>query len=459
MYPIDALVRDLGEVPSTTDPAIIKRKSRDHFVISPLLRSALSGNLADIVVSPRTKTEVSLSVAAAVRHRIPITPRGGGTANYGQSVPLHGGVLHDMIDYNRVISIGDGVIRAEAGANMAIMDAQARKAGWELRLHPSTIATSTIAGFIAGGSGGLGSAMYGMLRDRGNISALEVMSAEEQPRLIEMTGDDLELVHHAYGANAIITEVAMPLAPAWSWRECIVAFADFASALRFGERLVRETGIVKKVSSVHEWPIPKLMRELRDVVPEGRSMVICLIAQPCFASFQSMVHEFSGDIVADNGTGENPFGAPLFEFVYGHGLRQLQKTNSAYTGLQGMFRGAELFGSIERVRSAVSRDEPMRLEIFWSEGEIVAMGSPLISYRDAAQMAEMVALIQASGGVVANSHATGVHEVGIKRITTRDVDFKREMDPFGLLNPGKLNLDGVKTSTLQTAGWKFRARA
>ena len=67
-------------------------------------------------------------------------------------------------------------------------------------------------------------------------------------------------------------------------------------------------------------------------------------------------------------------------------------------------------------------------------------------------------LAQASGGVVANSHTTGVREVGIKRITPRDVAFKREMDPHGLLNPGKLNLEGMQESSLQTTGWRFRSR-
>jgi FAD/FMN-containing dehydrogenase len=152
MYSIDALTTDLAEIPWTTDATIVRRKSRDHFVISPLLRGELAGNLADIVISPRTKAEVARVIAAAVKHRVPVTPRGGGTANYGQSVPLHGGILLDMVEYRQIISIGDGVIRAEAGANMLAMDIAARETGWEMRLHPSTIATSTIAGFIAGGS-------------------------------------------------------------------------------------------------------------------------------------------------------------------------------------------------------------------------------------------------------------------------------------------------------------------
>jgi len=459
MHPINDLAKDLGDLPFSTDPATLRRKSRDQFVISPLLRTELAGNIADIVVTPRDKNEVARAVGAAVKHRIPITPRGGGTANYGQSVPLHGGMVLDMTGLNKIISIVNGVIRAEAGANMAEMEAAARAKGWELRLFPSTIATSTIGGFVAGGSGGIGSAMWGMLRDRGNIGATEAMSAEETPRLIDISGDDIELVHHAYGTNAILTEIEMPLGPAWDWRACIVAFPDFDGALRFGAQLACETGLLRRLASVHEWPIPSLMRDLKGVVPEGHSMVVCFIAPPSLASFRSMVFEFGGHVVAEHGHEETPFGAPLHEFAYGHGLRQLQKTRPTLTGLQGMFRGPAMFDAIEAVRAKVSREEPFRLEMFWSDGAVVAMGSPQIAYRDARQMADLVALVQTSGGVVANSHTSGVREVGIKRITPRDVAFKREMDPHGLLNPGKLNLDGVAESALQTSGWRFRARS
>ena len=459
MYSITALCDDLGDIPFTTDPAILRRKSRDQFVISPLLRGELAGHVAEIVVTPRDKEEVARAVSAAVKHRIPITPRGGGTANYGQSVPLHGGMVLDMIDLNRILSVEHGVIRAQAGANMAEMEAAARAKGWELRIFPSTIATSTIGGFVAGGSGGVGSAMWGMLRDRGNIGAIEVMSAEETPRVFDIVGDEIELVHHAYGANAIITEIEMPLGPAWDWRACIVAFPDFDAALRFGAQLARETGLLRRLASVHEWPIPKLMRELKGVVPNEHAMVICFIAPPSLAGFRAMVDEFGGHVVADHGLDETPFGAPLHEFCYGHGLRQIQKTVPTFTGLQGMFRGPAMFEAIAAVRAQVSREEPFRLELFWSDGEVVAMGSPQIAFRDPRQMADLVALVQASGGVVANSHTTGVREVGIKRITPRDVAFKREMDPHGLLNPGKLNLDGVQESALQTSGWRFRARS
>lgn len=453
---LEAFCDAIDPIPFNADAAIVKRKSRDQFTISPLLREALAGRTADVVVTPRSKDEMAQVIRAAVRHRIPITARGGGTANYGQSVPLHGGILLDMTAYTDIVSIREGTIRAAGGATMAALDEAARKQGWELRMHPSTTATATLAGFIAGGSGGIGSAQWGMLRDRGNITAIELLSVEEEPRLIELRGADIELVHHAYGTNGLITEIEMPLAPAWTWRECLVAFPEFLTTARFGVQLAREIGIVKKVISVQEWPIPRLMRALGDVVPDGHSMVNAYIAQPNMQSFRDLVAEFGGVIVADHPSGENPFGAPLFEFAYGHGLRQIQKVNPKFTGFQGMFPPDRLVESIAQVRAAVDPALPMRLEIFWSEGQVVAMGSPVIVYEAEAQMAAMVELLQAHGAGVANSHTTGVREVGIKRITERDYVFKREMDPYNLLNPGKLNLDAAVHTNLPTSGWRFR---
>jgi FAD/FMN-containing dehydrogenase len=240
------------------------------------------------------------------------------------------------------------------------IDVAIRPKGWELRIHPSTTETATIAGFVAGGSGGIGSAQWGMLRDRGNIASVEVMSVEEEPKLIELTGNDIELVHHAYGTNGIITEIEMPVAPAWTWHECLVAFDDFRSCARFGLRLCLELAITKKVISLQEWPLPHYMRNLHDVIPEQCSMANCYIAEASMAAFADLVAEHGGAIVADNVSGENPFGAPLFEFAYGHGMRQIQKTNPKFTGFQGMFPADGTIEAIMAVREAAGNGPALR---------------------------------------------------------------------------------------------------
>ena len=75
-------------------------------------------------------------------------------------------------------------------------------------------------------------------------------------------------------------------------------------------------------------------------------------------------------------------------------------------------------------------------------------------------MSDLVEFMQSEGVNVANNHASGVREVGIKVIDHRDARFKRSMDPFNLLNPGKFDFaddDEVKAAehSLPTKGWVF----
>ena len=66
-------------------------------------------------------------------------------------------------------------------------------------MFSSTWATATIGGFIAGGSGGVGSCTWGSLRDLGNIIRLRVVTMEAEPRVLELTGDDIQKANHAMG--------------------------------------------------------------------------------------------------------------------------------------------------------------------------------------------------------------------------------------------------------------------
>jgi FAD/FMN-containing dehydrogenase len=54
-------------------------------------------------------------------------------------------------------------------------------------MMPSTFATATIGGFVAGGSGGIGSCTWGALRDFGNIIRLRVVTMEAEPRVLDLT--------------------------------------------------------------------------------------------------------------------------------------------------------------------------------------------------------------------------------------------------------------------------------
>jgi hypothetical protein len=115
-------------------------------------------------------------------HDVPVTIRGGGTGNYGQAVPLHGGLIVETTAMNRILEIGEGFVRVEAGALMADINAALIPEGWEMAMFPSTQDIATIGGFVAGGSAGIGSVANGPLREKGNIMQLKALSMESERR-------------------------------------------------------------------------------------------------------------------------------------------------------------------------------------------------------------------------------------------------------------------------------------
>ena len=147
-------------------------------------------------------------------------------------------------------------MRAEAGIQLAVLDAATiADSRQELRLHPSTHKTGTIGGYIAGGSSGIGSITWGLLRDRGNILMARVVTMEAEPRILELCGADIQKVNHAYGTNGVITELELPLAPAYRWVELLVGLPDLGTAARCADAIAHEDAILKKLVSVIAAPV------------------------------------------------------------------------------------------------------------------------------------------------------------------------------------------------------------
>ncbi|MBW0002900.1 MAG: FAD-binding oxidoreductase, partial [Hyphomicrobiales bacterium] len=277
---MDAFRRDVADVPVIDEQRVVRLRSRDFFWYSPVLNEQLHGLAADIIAVPRDEADVMRVARACARHRIPLTPRGGGTGNYGQAVPLAGGVLLDLTELNVIEWHKAGVLRVAAGAKMVDIDMALKGHGWELRMHPSTKRTATIGGFVAGGSGGVGSITYGGLREPGNLLAARIVTLEEEPRAIELRGSAAQAVNHAYGTTGIITVLEMPVAPAFPWIDLLVAFDDFFDAVAFGRELALCDGIVKKLATPIQWPLPTYFGPLKPFCPERKHLLACMIAEP-----------------------------------------------------------------------------------------------------------------------------------------------------------------------------------
>ncbi len=159
---------------------VVEQLSRDFYWYSPVLRKQLDGKVAEVVVQPLNADRNSKRAALLLRTRIFPSPlRGAGTGNYGQAVPLQGGVVLDLTRMDQIEAIQpDGVAVCQPGVRLGVLENEARKAGWELRCYPSTIVKASLGGFLGGGSGGIGSVANGNLRDFETVRALEVVTME-----------------------------------------------------------------------------------------------------------------------------------------------------------------------------------------------------------------------------------------------------------------------------------------
>ncbi|WFU69635.1 FAD-binding oxidoreductase [Bradyrhizobium sp. CB2312] len=437
-YALDRLVADLGDIPVVTEEKVVRRRSRDFFWYSPILDAQLDGKSADVIVLPRDEQDVIRIASACARHRMPITVRGGGTGNYGQAVPLVGGVLLDISGLESIEWIRPGAMRVGAGAKMHTLDAAAQAQGWELRMHPSTKRMATIGGFVAGGSGGIGSITYGGLRDPGNILAARVVTVEEEPRIIELRGDAAQKVNRAYGTTGIITALEMPLAPAWKWIDVVVAFDDFIEAAAFGYEAALADGIVKKVLSPITWPLPSYFGALKPSCPDGKSVLLAMIAEPSLDSFKSLLGG-RGTITLEIPTDESPSRVPLYEYCWNHTTLQVLKSDRSVTYLQCLYPHDRVLEKVAEMRELFPDEVLQHLEFIRFGGRVTCSSLPVIRYTNADRLNEIMRLHEERGVFIANPHVFTVEDGSrYKRADADQLGFKHEADPHGLLNPGKM---------------------
>lgn len=419
--------------------AQVRLKSRDFFWYSPVLKDLLSDKVADLIVCPRDEAEIVRVARAAARFRVPVTPRGGGTGNYGQAVPLHGGVVLDLTALDAIEWARPGAARIQAGAKLVDIDEALRPDGWELRMFPSTKRTATIGGFVAGGSGGVGSVTYGGLREPGNVLAARIVTVEDEPRIIELRDDAALNVNHAYGTTGIITALEIPLAPAWKWMDVVAAADDFPAAVRIAHRLALADGIVKKLLTPLAWPIPAYFRHFKNEFPAGRDCLIAMVAEPSLAPFQALVAREGGEIAYCAPTAEGPGDRPLYECTWNHTTLHALTVDRAITYLQALYPADRLEAAVAEM-SALFPDELIpHLEFQRFGGRVTASGLPLIRYTTAVRLNEIIAAHEAHGVSIANPHVFTLEDgTRHKRADADQLGFKRQVDPYGLLNPGKM---------------------
>jgi len=235
--------------------------NHDVGVMPPLISPLVGDTMPHAVAQPESEDELVKLVKWARENKLPLVPRGRATSGYGGVLPVKGGVVIDSFHQQKIISIDKEkqTVTVQGGVIWKNLDRELAKHRLTLRLYPTSYPSSTVAGWLAQGGGGLGSYEYGWFPE--NVVGARVVQADGAIK--EYSGDELEMVADAEGITGIISQVTLRVRPL---EKEIARAAEFESADELAAAL---HAIIE--AQVPLWSIsfinPK-MAELKNAAPE-----------------------------------------------------------------------------------------------------------------------------------------------------------------------------------------------
>ncbi|MFD5317700.1 FAD-binding oxidoreductase [Streptomyces sp. NPDC127098] len=410
----------LGADAVIRDEKALDKASTDWAHMSPILAARLPAGRAEVVLRPSRHELVPAVVALAHRLRIPVTPRGKGTGNYGQAIPLRGGAVLDLTACDRVLDAGDGWIRAEAGAKMSDLESHARSLGQELWMFPSTFGT-TLGGFLAGGNGGTGSLSNGTNGD-GFVRELTVVPCTAEAEPFTVRNEDALPYIHAYGTTGIIATATVGLQRARAWTGLFAAFDAWESATAALAALVRLEPAPRLVSMDE----PGLVRTFAPdpaLDPEALSLRT-IVEEHAGPEARALIERHGGRVLETRPAPHGP--ALVSSLSFNHPTYHLMKAEEGWFHLE--ISGDVLLGDPSAVK-AVYPDTVLHLEGMRAG----PVGMLMARYEDPDTVYRGIEALNALGVGVHDVHQWYVdRRVDLVRATARTTD------PLGLINPGHL---------------------
>lgn len=438
---LQSLENCVGSANIIVDAKQLSFWSRDCYWYSPVLKPELDNNKAEVIVSPTTMAQLCEVIGLAVQHRVPITPKGAGTGNYGQGVPMQGGLMLSMVKLDKILDISPSAAKVQAGVKLIDIEKAARAIGAEMRFYPSTLISSTAAGFIAGGAGGIGSLKWGTVWDEGNILGATIMTAEETPRVIEVSSyAEMMGVIHNCGLTCVIADLTYALAPAQVWQQHAIAFDTFEDAVLFGKHLAFDAPFECRLISTHEATITPFFKQLVKLgaTPAGKATVL-LIAAADQATVAAAAAK-QGGVITWHGAHEDYLKVgkiQLSDFSYNHTTLWAMKADENWTYMQDVFSADKVIEQYQTRKAHYGDAVLTHIEWLKWGGWITPAGLSLVYFKDKQQLWDVMNYCESLGMWVANAHTHKLDE-DVRWNGQPILDAKRMWDPHNLLNPGHM---------------------
>ena len=452
----------------TTDLMERKIYSHDVGVMPPLVKPLIGKATADAVVQPRNEQDIRDLVQWARENDVPLVPRGKATSGYGGVVPVKGGVTVDFWRMREVVAVDVEAltVTVESGVVWEDLENELAKDGLALRLYPSSAPSSTVGGWLAQGGFGYGSFEYGAFPN--NVVSARVALPSGEVR--EFGDDDMGLIADAEGITGIITEVTIGVRP--SEPEVVVG-AQFAESEQLTQALqgvVREELPLWSVSFIN----PEMARMKNELPPKTKhgepveqerpAIPEAYVALFVFPASREGEAEAALRRIVDR-TGGTMLDADLaaHEWAERFSIMAVKRLGPSLIPAEVVVPLNRLGEALPDIEDRI--DLPLVIEGMVTRGtgdpEVVLLGfmphdERKLTYNLAFGLSLLpIGAAKRHGGRVYGSGLYFAHEaedvLGAERVE-RLRAFKEEIDPRGIMNPGKVLANGrLVNSFLQTA--------
>ncbi len=432
---IDKLVKvkNLEVIKNHSD---VKRLSKDFYNYSPVLNKILDGCIADLVVRPGDTNAVKKVAEICWEFSVPLTLRGSGTGNYGQAVPLFKGVVMQMTLLNKLeeFDLDTGFVKIQSGCLMGDLNKKLSKYGRELRLLPSTWKTATIGGFIAGGSGGIGSIRWGFLRDPGNLIGLEAVTINSKPKILRFDAEESEPLNHAYGTNGIITSLLLATDIKRRWFSIVINCSEFENSIEILKTLTT-AAIDLKLGAILE-------EKIVDHMPtwfKNKSKSHKILVQSTFGGINTIELICKKFKVKYSILGEEEkLTNGISEVVWNHTTLHMRAKDKNWTYLQMLLPMNNELKLINSLRNKWGHKILWHIEAVSQQGQPRLAALPVLKWNGLDELNQIIDDCKKLGALIFNPHVLTVEGGGLGVVDADQVKAKLKFDPKGLLNPGKL---------------------
>jgi glycolate oxidase len=404
------------------------------------------------VVLPENAEQVSAIHQLANREHFALTPRAMGSGLSGGSVPLAGSLVLNIMRMNRILEIDE--INSVAVVQPGVITADLQRAVEARNLFyppdPSSLKQSAIGGNVAENAGGARCLKYGVTGDY--VMALQVVLPQGQiirtggKMLKNVTGYNLRaLFTGAEGTLGTITEITLRLVPKPKYSATASAAFDRLEDAAATVTAIMSSGLTPTSIELLDQLTMRCVEEFKPsgLPVESEAMLLFAVDGNYEENVASELEQI-GAIARCNGANAVRIASSARESAQLWEARRavspaLARRRPHKLGEDISIPRSQIVNMVRRVREIAGRNE-LLIPLFGHAGDGNLHPNILCDRRD---KAEMVRVRRAAreifeAAVELGGTLSGEHGIGLLKKQFMELDLGSEIDPAGIMNPGKL---------------------